>query len=409
MQKIIENDKHIFTFNRKRIISYSKESCEEKIIFESQRYHLKLLGVSNEKVLFIINSKHTFILLNTVNEEVEEIKLGGYLTVGDFSSDGRYFWAYVSTPRGRICILDLVKSRIIQDKSMNEIGLRKPYWHTPRICFEVLSDKKIIIATYKSRIHIFDFNFQRILELTHSYPRTFRTAIDFADDFVNSTDLAGSHHLEIEKSDITPIALEFFGLEDDFTLEQLKKRYKELIRKYHPDINKENGSNQKTRITIEYYSILKKSKPSKKSENTENVLKNPNDKNVDWFSIVKRLGDMLYFGTYCGRIFGVPIEILMKIISKEPKHGEIMQTNIIFLSDFYFKTPSKDMQVVFYLHIYKNELIVKTSSNPFAKIDVRYGISEMTDLKEYKVDLKNHYSNSEIVGKPIYSRYIKNH
>ena len=37
---------------------------------------------------------------------------------------------------------------------------------------------------------------------------------------------------EVKKS------LEIFNLKDDFNEKELKKRYKELVKKYHPDLNK---------------------------------------------------------------------------------------------------------------------------------------------------------------------------
>lgn len=39
----------------------------------------------------------------------------------------------------------------------------------------------------------------------------------------------------MEQEDLLELALDFFGLEENFTEEQLRTRYRELAKKYHPD------------------------------------------------------------------------------------------------------------------------------------------------------------------------------
>ncbi len=48
--------------------------------------------------------------------------------------------------------------------------------------------------------------------------------------------------------------LEFFQLEDNATLKDLKKRFKELLLVYHPDVNKDGHA--KTQEIIENYNKL---------------------------------------------------------------------------------------------------------------------------------------------------------
>lgn len=51
-------------------------------------------------------------------------------------------------------------------------------------------------------------------------------------------------------------AKEFFGFTSTFTKEELKKRYKELAKKYHPDIN--NGNDEKMKELNHYRDVLMK-------------------------------------------------------------------------------------------------------------------------------------------------------
>ena len=51
-------------------------------------------------------------------------------------------------------------------------------------------------------------------------------------------------------------AKEFFGFSSTFTKEELKKRYKELAKKYHPDIN--NGDDEKMKELNHYRDVLMK-------------------------------------------------------------------------------------------------------------------------------------------------------
>lgn len=53
-------------------------------------------------------------------------------------------------------------------------------------------------------------------------------------------------------------AIKLFGLDNSFTLEELKRKYKELLKKYHPDNNSSKDASQKTNEVINAYNLLKK-------------------------------------------------------------------------------------------------------------------------------------------------------
>lgn len=52
-------------------------------------------------------------------------------------------------------------------------------------------------------------------------------------------------------------AIQILELSKDFNEEQLKKQFKKLAAKYHPDVNKEPGSEEKSKKISEAYSFLK--------------------------------------------------------------------------------------------------------------------------------------------------------
>lgn len=59
-------------------------------------------------------------------------------------------------------------------------------------------------------------------------------------------------------------AIKLFGLDNSFTLEELKRKYKELLKKYHPDNNSSKDASQKTNEVINAYNLLKNYVSTKK-------------------------------------------------------------------------------------------------------------------------------------------------
>ena len=53
--------------------------------------------------------------------------------------------------------------------------------------------------------------------------------------------------------------LEIFNFKDEFNEKELKKRYKELVKKYHPDLNKNflNKENNIKEINKSYSKLMK--------------------------------------------------------------------------------------------------------------------------------------------------------
>ena len=55
------------------------------------------------------------------------------------------------------------------------------------------------------------------------------------------------------------VKLKIFDIKDDFNEQQLKKKYKELVKKYHPDLNKNFHNKEKNikEINKSYSKLLK--------------------------------------------------------------------------------------------------------------------------------------------------------
>ncbi|WP_277284840.1 DnaJ domain-containing protein [Sneathia sanguinegens] len=84
------------------------------------------------------------------------------------------------------------------------------------------------------------------------YHKTFyyRTNYDFDDNFSFNT--VNKTENEYEK------ACEYFGFSPDTPYEQKKKIYREFAKKYHPDINKDPGAEEKFKEINNYWDIIEK-------------------------------------------------------------------------------------------------------------------------------------------------------
>lgn len=69
-------------------------------------------------------------------------------------------------------------------------------------------------------------------------------------------------------------ALNLFGFINNFTKEELKKRYLELSKKYHPDLN---GDEEMMKKINSAYEVLKSHKVSSKSTVNDELMKKYND------------------------------------------------------------------------------------------------------------------------------------
>ena len=49
---------------------------------------------------------------------------------------------------------------------------------------------------------------------------------------------------------------EVLGVEKKATQDQLKKAYRKLVKKYHPDVNKDDGAEEKFKEVQEAYEVL---------------------------------------------------------------------------------------------------------------------------------------------------------
>ena len=92
---------------------------------------------------------------------------------------------------------------------------------------------------------------------TNSYRFKFDSS-NFQDfqDFQNNQNFNFNGFTNPPRFDEVQKAKEFFGFSSSPTKEEIKKRYKELARKYHPDIN--NGDDEKMKELNHYRDVLMK-------------------------------------------------------------------------------------------------------------------------------------------------------
>ena len=100
------------------------------------------------------------------------------------------------------------------------------------------------------------YNFKKKMR-TNSYRFKFDSS-NFQDfqDFQNNQNFNFNGFTNPPRFDEVQKAKEFFGFSSSPTKEEIKKRYKELARKYHPDIN--NGDDEKMKELNHYRDVLMK-------------------------------------------------------------------------------------------------------------------------------------------------------
>ncbi len=83
----------------------------------------------------------------------------------------------------------------------------------------------------------------------------------FNNDTLNFERIKGNKNTNFNKKISTEIrrCLKIFDIKDDFNEQQLKKKYKELVKKYHPDLNKNFHNKEKNikEINKSYSKLLK--------------------------------------------------------------------------------------------------------------------------------------------------------
>ena len=83
----------------------------------------------------------------------------------------------------------------------------------------------------------------------------------FDNDTLNFERIKENKNTDFNKKISTEIkrCLKIFDIKDDFNEQQLKKKYKELVKKYHPDLNKNFHNKEKNikEINKSYSKLLK--------------------------------------------------------------------------------------------------------------------------------------------------------
>lgn len=192
----------------------------------------------------------------------------------------------------------------------------------------------------------------------------------------------------------TEKALQLFDLKKKPGKEELKKRFRYLLKKYHPDISLSENSHEMTQKVIDAYYLLQKSTESKSIR--KDKLIPDSSEGFDWLSQVRLIDHILFVGTYSGRVFGLDYNKLKEIISNirnlenQKDKNAIFQSSLFLLQIYEYKTPKQDLNAIFNLESEGDNLIVETSQNPFAKKEMK---QTWTDYKRYVVPLKKYLLN----------------
>ena len=95
--------------------------------------------------------------------------------------------------------------------------------------------------------------------MVHMQAAWSRFTNSFAPDPASPENRNSSTHFNVHRTDIAQAkALDLFGIQSPFTLARLKTRYKELVKRYHPDANGgDKESEEHLKQVNEAYGVLK--------------------------------------------------------------------------------------------------------------------------------------------------------
>lgn len=385
---LFETSKELFYYNSQRIIKKNKETGEESDFYIPQK-SLRLVGLTQKGALFF--SSKEIIFLNPKKSNISVSKLKAEIKRIRISNRGNYVMIFTTFPR-RFIVVDIANEmNIIADKRFREMGLEDSKRYIVVSCFQQIEELSITLITYKNYVHVFDlFLTRELLRLGQFiYLRTFLTTVesvlkDWEDLWgnINSDILGKSSKEEIQEYHI------LFNLKPDFSNDELKKSFRQLIKKYHPDINKSEGSIVMTRKICEAYNKLKVlHQPAAEKTKPKLFFKvmgaSRRDK-TDHFSFVTLINSRIYFGTNSGRVIGIDIKNLKIILSKQHGKNQLLITDLLLLQDFYFKSPVQELNAVYNIYSTDNKLVIETSTNRFARIESK---STQQDRMKYLVPL----------------------
>ena len=120
---------------------------------------------------------------------------------------------------------------------------------------------------------------------------------------------------------------ETLGLGRNATPEQVKQAYKELAKKYHPDINKEPGAEEKFKEVLEAYTIL--SDAQKRSAYDSYGFESPEFAGFDINDFIRRGGAHFDFSDLFGDLGFDPFEQSFKVERKQAsQRGADLKTEL---------------------------------------------------------------------------------
>ena len=111
--------------------------------------------------------------------------------------------------------------------------------------FDEKADKKT-----KSRMHFGRFKSRVKYQFGYDFKDEFEFFNTYSDDYQPRAGYSSSHNEFLQIMEIS---------EEELSLPRLKKQYKKLVKKYHPDVNREDKDAEEKfkRLTIAYQTLLK--------------------------------------------------------------------------------------------------------------------------------------------------------
>ncbi len=401
----IEKEKIRLSFNNPKFAEIRKGHITQ--IVGKIGGHILCL-VPHQGKLLLVKENSDFVMTRKFDSHITNIKISErakHVLVFHYATEG------YSGPKKFVLLNE--KLEIAGSATFDKLGFdAPPVNYVPRSGMEVSESLGAIIISYMATINFYDFGFNLLFSLKNIYPRMFKVGWEYFKEYedviqqIISQIAGGVSVKDVEK------AKQIFAL-DNYGVSKIKLRFKELVKKYHPDVNKSTDAKERTVDILLAYQTLMKCNEENGLEDVHKMEKLSPDR-IDWVSCVEVIDGTLFFGGYSGRVVGLDIKEIKHNIAKKSigKHwtprsnpksrGMIAQIESFFpAQNFYFKSPNNDLNVVFDI-IFDiidddDRIIIKTSSNPFA---LSYMLFTQNDRVAYKVS-KQKFLEEQLLRLPI--------
>lgn len=368
---------------------------------------IKYKQFSDQEPKYSLNRRETFVgqasgreyffdymgevgMFDTKSDKVTRVKVNRLVTTAKLSSAKNFLIVlsrgYTRGSKFKLTIMNNDLSIVLdKDLSTVKIPTTTQLGHVPKKDVIYIEESNIIALIDQEFIYFFTPQLKLIYRLINCLDRTFRVAIvDDNNPFKFSSKDFEEFNLTNLKKDNKEI-LRFFNLKENFSEDELKRSYRDLIKRYHPD--RSEGNQEKAVEIISSYQYLLNLLINRELSSENHISKSNREfgqekqiQTRDWFCKLEYFEDInfIFLGTYSGRVLGIDYlgirHFLINI--QERKRG----SKLPLLMDIYpflryqFETAEKEMNLIVEITKLNGNLLVKTGQMEINKKEFTFNL-----------------------------------